>query len=817
VSPRRFRMRRLTWVLLLVLLMVVALAVAPHVTGLHGEWLLLVQVAVPLAALAAGLWWIRNMNHRLAGLAAVADALQAGHYDARAPVDGGDAPGLLARAINEMAEQVQDVIEQQRLQQRELEQSRAQLAERNASLSREHERQTGFGRFLVSLNTVEVNVLAERALEYLMREAQLHLGVFYITEAGKPEPVASRGVDREAACELERCSTGRGLPAQVLRERRRIEVEAIDPAAWPAVSLGLAEAKPCSVVGLPILFQDQALGVVVLAALRRLDASAKRVLENAVDALGAAVNNALSHKTMRRQSVRLEQANIELLEADRLRSEFVANMSHELRTPLNSIIGFSGLLAKNRNRTLGERDLDYVEKIHRNGKNLLELINEILDLSKIEAGRMDLEKTRVRPDRIAVEVVDSLAPQAKDKGLELKLEVEEGLPELCSDMDKLRRILINLVGNALKFTEQGEVTVTLRRRGTDVLAMQVRDTGIGIPEQRLATIFEAFRQADSGTTRRYGGTGLGLTITRSMTEMLGGHISVDSTPGRGSTFTVLLPIDRDSAPSAGADGSRSEAPGLPVAVDLPPASGADKRGRTVLVVDDDADARALLGDYLSDTGARVIYCGDGETAIKLAAAQRPDLITLDLMMPGMDGWEVLTRLKELEATRDIPVLVLSIVADRKRATVLGAVDALTKPISRERLAAVVAHYLGPYSGSKVLVVDDEPDARELLCKLLEGQVGEVRTAADGVEALEILEQYPAELIFLDLMMPRMDGFGFLHALRLDKKRWEVPVVVVTAKHVTEAERRELSLRVAGILDKGGGLEQQLQDTLRQFS
>ncbi len=558
------------------------------------------------------------------------------------------------------------------------------------------------------------------------------------------------------------------------------------------------------------------------------------LLGNTLNIMGEQIRYSIQDLAQKQQDLehsrrRLEQANMELTEADRLRSEFVANMSHELRTPLNSIIGFSGILQKNKDQSLGDKALSYTEKINRNGKHLLELINDILDLSKIESGRMELDLAIVSVAGVLNEVADMLQHQIQSRGLALKLDIDNELPDVELDAQKLKQVLINLISNAMKFTSEGSVIL----RGhigmnADNIEFEVEDTGIGIPEDKLDTIFEAFRQVDSSTTRNYGGTGLGLAISRAFVERMGGQLTVESALGKGSIFRVSLPVQKTGASSVK---QKTPVPG-PIAAPLDTESvqgsvfqlneleegraTAHSEIQRILIIDDDPDTRELLSSYLKEYTAELLTAADGEEGLRLAREFQPDLITLDLMMPGLSGWDVLNQIKQDESLSSIPVIVVSIVAQTRKATILGAVDAITKPVSQERLHQAIERSVGSVcepNMAKILVVDDESDARELVCSMLAGKVSQIRTAENGREALATLEHYRPDLIILDLMMPVMDGTSFLRVLRADQRFIGLPVVVVTAKQLNETERRELEMRVAAVVQKG---DQTLSDRLEEI-
>ncbi len=488
--------------------------------------------------------------------------------------------------------------------------------------------------------------------------------------------------------------------------------------------------------------------------------------------------------------------------ASRAKSEFLASMSHELRTPLNSVIGFSNVLLRNKAQTLAPQDLTYLQRIQDNGKHLLALINSILDLSKVEAGRMELHLGPVALDVLARETTAQLEGRVVEKGVRLLTELPPEVAPIQADAEKLKQVLINLVGNAIKFTEAGSVTVRVRadaatKRPT---RLEVSDTGIGIPEAMRERIFEAFQQVDTGASRKYEGTGLGLTISQALCKLMGYRIEVESEVGKGSTFSVVFPGGGAAAPATYPESEPAEA-------------GLDLSNRLVLVIDDEADSRFLIGHYLSDCGSKVVSAASGEEGLRLARERRPDLITVDLLMPDMNGWEVLRRLKEDPELGRIPAVVVSVVAAENRGTVFGAADVLSKPVSRETLCEVLRRNVVE-KPCKVLVVDDDPVARRLIRELLAEQGAEVADAENGREALERLKAFAADLVILDLMMPEMDGVTFLGHLRQDARHVALPVVVVTAKELTTQELRQLEAGVSFVLRKGGEIKEDLARVLR---
>jgi PAS domain S-box-containing protein len=499
--------------------------------------------------------------------------------------------------------------------------------------------------------------------------------------------------------------------------------------------------------------------------------------------------------------------------ANRAKSEFLANMSHELRTPLNSVIGFANILLKNKPGNLRPEDLSFLERIGTNGKHLLALINQILDLSKIEARKVELELTLTSLPALVQEIIDQFEGQLRGREIRLVAELPQPMAPLETDAGKLKQVIINLVGNALKFTERGSVTVRIdvEPQSRQPRRIAVIDTGIGIPPDRLAAVFEAFQQADSSTARKYGGTGLGLTISKALCELLGYQIAVSSEVGRGTTFSVELPAT--PKPKAAPAEAAAKETDVTAPASLQPSKPAPERAllkdRLVLVVDDEADSRVLLTNLTEECGFRVITADSGEQALRRAREVRPDLILLDLMMPQMDGWEVLTALKADPQLQSIPVVVTSIVARENRGTLLGAVDVLQKPVVREDLLRV----LEACPRAKVLVVEDSELDRRLTLECLEGERIEVRTAANGREALQLLETFSPDLVLLDLLMPEMDGMSFLQVLRRDPRHENLPVFIVTAKELDPQEKQRLGRLAQAVFKKAEELRTDLRRVL----
>ena len=483
--------------------------------------------------------------------------------------------------------------------------------------------------------------------------------------------------------------------------------------------------------------------------------------------------------------------------ANRAKSQFLANMSHELRTPLSAVIGYSEMIQEEMEETGEQHLLGDVKKIQSNARHLLSLINDVLDLSKIEADRMTTFAEDFDLEGLVRDVGSTVESLVLQKNNTLAVEVQGALGTMHSDQVKLRQCLFNLVSNAAKFTENGRIVLHAARHGADIV-LAVTDSGIGMTQEQLDRLFERFSQADASTTRRFGGTGLGLAITRAFCRLLGGDVTVTSTEGEGSTFTIRVPALLPDQPAGEADAPQE----------------AQTQKHVVLVVDDDAAQRDLLTRFLEREGFAVRTAPDGRSGIDLARTLRPRAILLDVMMPQMDGWSVLGALKADVELAKIPVVMVTFVNEPGLGASLGAAETVLKPVEWDRLKQVMDRFHG--DAGDILVVDDDPDARARLRTVLERNGWSVDEAANGQEALDRVAHAPPQLILLDLTMPLMDGFAFLHELRQRPGSGHIPVVVLTARDLDAGERQRLE-GVDRVLSKGQTNLKQLAGELRSLT
>ncbi|MDH5408811.1 MAG: response regulator, partial [Gammaproteobacteria bacterium] len=474
---------------------------------------------------------------------------------------------------------------------------------------------------------------------------------------------------------------------------------------------------------------------------------------------------------------------------------------HELRTPLNTVIGYSELLKEDAveddNASLG-KDLD---KINHAAHHLLNLINGVLDLSKIEAGRMDVHVEEIDIKVLVQQIRELIIPQIEKNNNRLSINVEDGCDHIQTDYTKLKQILLNLLSNAAKFTHAGEVTLRIRQLNVSkdaVIEIVVTDTGIGIDEDGLERLFEPFTQADTSTTRKYGGTGLGLTITKRFSEMLHGNLSVDSEMGRGTSFQLILP--KEYASTADYKKHIKQAIQKRFGENENP-GGIRKKISTVLVIEDDPDMRDILMRNLTTAGFHVEMASNGLDGLKRARELQPDVITLDVMMPGMDGWSVLKTLKLDPDLKFIPVIMISMTNQLNISKIMGANDYLQKPVDFEKLHNMLRKWLRSDGRTDILIVDDDLDTRAAMRSIIEQKGAQVREAANGKQALEIMKSFSPDVLIVDLLMPGVDSFELLETVHGLPNADAISIIVTTAKDLTRQDKQRLEKMGVYIVQK----------------
>ena len=507
---------------------------------------------------------------------------------------------------------------------------------------------------------------------------------------------------------------------------------------------------------------------------------------NAIAGVGV-ISMDITQRMHTEQELRI--AKMEADSANRAKSLFLANMSHELRTPLNSIIGLSELTFEQAEEREDHETAEIMQRVVNAGRHLLSLINDILDISRIESGRIELHTEVVHVQTLLESIINSMQPLARANGNKLLLEAAPGVDLACVDVTRLRQVVLNLIGNAVKFTRNGEVKVALSCQG-EHLQIVVADTGIGMTPDQLQRIFEPFEQADRSIARRFGGSGLGLTISRQLLGLMGGNIGVTSDIQSGSVFTVTLPVG---------DVGNAEARSYLLADDIQPMPG---RNQVVLVVDDDEDACELVRNALERDGINVVSASSGEQALALTRSLRPAVMVLDILLGDMTGWDVLAAIRADPEHAELPVILCTVTDPDQRTGVLGVVEHLTKPFDRDHLSHLVQRFVGSGKNSSLLVVDDDDFYRDSIANALRQEGHQVDTAPNGEHALTIMRNRPPDLLLLDMVMPGMDGLAVIEAMRTDPLLAPVPIMLVTAADISPEVTRNLYERAVLLVRKG---------------
>jgi PAS domain S-box-containing protein len=514
----------------------------------------------------------------------------------------------------------------------------------------------------------------------------------------------------------------------------------------------------------------------------------------------------------------LKKARASAEQANQAKSAFLANMSHELRTPLNAIIGFTRIVRRKAEGVLPEKQTENLDKVLTSADHLLNLINTVLDIAKIEAGRMDVLAANFRIGALIDLCFNTAQPLLKPTVV-FEKRVDENLNTIYSDQDKIRQIVLNLLSNAAKFTHAGKILLEANQDGEN-LRISVRDTGIGISAEALPRIFKEFQQADNTTTRQYGGTGLGLSISRNLAHLLGGDLTVESEQGKGSTFTLVIPIQYKGKSSPPSDESAHPSPArkpdsAQVTVQPPESDAAKKR---ILVIDDDPDAVYILQENLNQHEFEITGRLNGHDGLRAAHEQHPDAILLDIVMPGTDGWQVLHDLKADPTISNIPVILLTIVDNKALGFQLGAAAYLLKPLDAVEVRDTLNQVIGPNIRwtKHVLVVDDDPNVIDMLRQSLPESDFSLESALDGEAGLQAIEIKRPDIVLLDLIMPKIDGFEVVERLREDPKTHDLPIIVISAKELTADESARLRKTVSLVMKKQWFESEKLVDEMNNI-
>jgi signal transduction histidine kinase/DNA-binding response OmpR family regulator len=676
-------------------------------------------------------------------------------------------------------------------------------------------------------NGFERSTILNGLLALLAQDHPLPVSALYLWDewSGRFQCEAAHGLRGDLPKSF---APGEGLLGQAAADRKTKLLTCADL----SINTGIADFAPAQMLMVPVIYQERSLAMLVLAASQVLEEADVAFLERLAGTLGVTLDN-LRHysdlkllaERLRASSEEIAQKNEQLEEASKMKSEFLANMSHELRTPLNAIIGFSEVLKDGLLGELPPQHKEYVDDIFTSGTHLLSLINDILDLSKVEAGKMTLDLEPLLLDALIQESLHVVREKALAHHIGMVTDVPDALAAFGAvwlDARKVKQILYNLLSNAVKFTADGG-TLTLQARRVDAAAvphgcyayyleLQVSDTGIGISEADQEHLFRPFSQIDSSLARRYQGTGLGLVMVKRLADIHGGKVALHSVQGEGSTFTVWLPW-RDSA--------QGLAEILPVQLGAEAALPAQYMPAgtlpLALVVDDDDKSAELLRLQLESAGFQVARAATAEAALELATRETPDLVTLDINLPGINGWEFLESFRRMPQFAKIPVVIVSVIADRSRGLSLGANQVLQKPVGREELVRAL-HAMGfPCEGAfaqSLLVIDDDPKAVQLLNNYLTPAGFKVLSAFGGREGIEMAQRQLPDLIVLDLMMPEVSGFDVVDALKLDPRTVAIPIIILTAQSISAKERALLGSDVQKVIEKSGFQHDQFVSEVR---
>lgn len=685
--------------------------------------------------------------------------------------------------------------------------------------------------FSASYNTVEI---IQKVLKLLSDKHNFPILAFYQFDEWKGllHCVAGHGLPKGGDQSLK---LGQGLVGQVAVDGKLMMLTA--PQEMPFnIDTGLFSITPSAVVASPIIYSEKVLGVMVLASLTELNDNELGFIERITKQMGVSLNAINQYHDLKELSEQLKNSsreiskkNTQLEQANRLKTEFLANMSHELRTPLNAIIGFSEVLKDDLLGAMNAEQTDYVGEIFVSANHLLSLINDILDLSKIEAGKMELFLDQINVSELLSNAMTIIKEKAHNHNISLQLKVNDDVNLIQCDGRKIKQVVFNLLSNAVKFTPDGGEVILSAKRIKNDLEVSIIDTGIGIAKHDLSLLFRPFEQLDGSLSRQYEGTGLGLVMVKRLVELHGGQVTVSSEEGQGSCFKFIIPYresvtnvlkgkrynsdifsDGSNAIDAESAKTSSSTIAAPLFVD------SQSRPKILLVEDNDQSADLMVVNLIN-SGYQVQRASTGNEGLTIAESQKPDLVIMDILLPDIDGWEVMKRMKSDPVMASIPVLVVSIVADVHKGFNLGAVNVLEKPVRKQTLLDAVGKVISvteAVSEIQVLVVDDDIKAVQFITTQLQAEGFQALSAYGGQEGIDIACRKIPDLIILDLMMPEVNGFDVVSTVRQNAATRDIPVIILTAKILTEEDRIELNKHVTEIISKSEFNMQKFLDNVR---
>jgi signal transduction histidine kinase/CheY-like chemotaxis protein/methyl-accepting chemotaxis protein len=735
-----------------------------------------------------------KIRKQLIDLSKATEEISSGNFKTKIIVKSKDEIGKLGQAFNRMLDE----------------------------LEKNEKAKTEYSDFITLINqNPALNEISDAALEKIINTGGFIIGALYTVDDNELNLISQYGVDGNKGKRIEVS----GFYEKIIQNKEPIEINSGEN--LPVASTGLLDLEIKNLLILPIIYNNNVIAILELGSIDKPDEEVKEYLYRIKDQLAIGLTNAKAlvqlenfidelkklneeyqkqnlqikkqnetllelHSELKKQAAELEVQKQKAEESTKVKSQFLASMSHELRTPMNSILGLTELILEKADIT--GKNKERLEVVLSSGKRLMGLINDILDLSKIEAGKMEIRNEDVLIEEIIEEVQNSINPLVVKKGIGFSIIRNTNTKIIANtDRGKIVQVLINLLGNAVKFTESGEVTLLVSKTDQHLI-FEVSDTGIGISEEDQELIFEEFRQVDGSTTRKYSGSGLGLAICKRIIDLMGGVISVKSKLNEGTTFSFSIPLIYSA--------SKPDVTNQKINVE----KLIKNRTNPILVIDDEEEVRYTIGQYLQAKGYEVIFAENGDEGLKLAREKQPFAITLDVMMPDKDGWSILKELKERAETKDIPVILISIAGDKNIGYGLGAFEYFVKPISAESLFSAFSRLenLAKKRIQKIVIVDDDEMEFEKFKKEFKDEQVRIEYIKDSEYAFTRILEVQPDLIILDLMMPKLDGISLSHKLKSNINTKHIPIFISTAKDLSDAERKALSNTVEEIAVKSNG-------------